>query len=317
MQRGLYEKKPPVIFINTGRIPGSENNSEGKFRAAWMVTVLQRDLGVHYPQELIAMDDRSFLSRSDHLFIHGIIQGKGGTCSSLPLLYAAVGRRLGYPLKLVHCKKHVFLRWDSEVEPFNIECTSRGFVSQLDEYYLTGAFATTPDEATRYAFLRPRTQAEEIAGQLSRRGNVWMAYQRYGDATFEHLHAFHKAPGLQEVLDDLHVAVTHWGKQLRSQIGQGFPSLTICNQPRRHQELPLNLQGEINYLNALETMLNDPIRKVTWWDPLRRNPAVRPVGMPERIRVTYPSETGQPLKFEPCEPDLAAYVAQSILVSAQ
>ncbi len=48
---------------------------------------------VHYRQELIDMDDGAFFRDSRHLFLHGIVEGKGGGCASLP-----VGRRLGYPL---------------------------------------------------------------------------------------------------------------------------------------------------------------------------------------------------------------------------
>jgi hypothetical protein len=47
------------------------------------------------------------------LFLHGLTQGRGGTCLSMPVAYVAVGRRLGYPLKLVTAKGHLFARWES------------------------------------------------------------------------------------------------------------------------------------------------------------------------------------------------------------
>ena len=39
----------------------------------------------------------------EDVFIHGMIVegGKGGTCASMPVLYVAVGRRIGLPLYLV------------------------------------------------------------------------------------------------------------------------------------------------------------------------------------------------------------------------
>ena len=62
------------------------------------------------------------------LFIHGIIDGPGGTCASMPVLYVAVGRRLGYPLKLVEARGHLLLRWDDPLgqrlgtpDVFNVE----------------------------------------------------------------------------------------------------------------------------------------------------------------------------------------------------
>src|SRR5262245_19403740 len=120
----------------------------------WLVTVLQRDLGVHYWQESIDLDDHEFFSRSENLFIHGIIQGKGGTCASLPVMYTAVGRRLGYPLKVASCKKHQFVRWEgSDGQLFNIESTSRGFISWADDHYLRWPVEMTPEEVKRYGFL--------------------------------------------------------------------------------------------------------------------------------------------------------------------
>ena len=46
----------------------------------------------------------------------------------MPILYIAIGRRLGYPLKLVHAHGHDFVRWDEPGgERFNIDATSPGF----------------------------------------------------------------------------------------------------------------------------------------------------------------------------------------------
>lgn len=78
------------------RKPHEYNNSEGYFRILVMITVLQRDLGVRYNPAKSPEDVPLTL---EDTFIHGIIQGEGGTCNSLPVVYVAVGRRLGYPLK--------------------------------------------------------------------------------------------------------------------------------------------------------------------------------------------------------------------------
>src|SRR6266849_4288950 len=130
------------------RRPELYENSFARLEIEVMVTVLQRDLGVHYRQDLIDMDDAAFFSRAEHLFAHGVIQGKSGTCTSLPVVYVAVGRQLGYPLKLVHTKRHVFARWDEPgKEHFNIECTSRGVNWYPDEHYLEWPFASTSEEA--------------------------------------------------------------------------------------------------------------------------------------------------------------------------
>ena len=283
--------------------PARYDHSEAVFRMMWLVTVLQRDLGVHYHHEVVEKDDHKFFADSANLFIHGIIQGKGGTCSSMPVLFAAIGRRLGYPLKLVPGTQHEFVRWEGpEGERFNVECTSRGFVSQPDAYYLTWPVAAPPDKVKRYKLLQAKTQEEEIAGFICNRGHIRLAYGWYRDATFEYLRAFHQAPGREGIVICLHRSVTAWGKHLRAQISWAFPGLYICNGPCRHRALPEDLQAEMNYLNALELLLNNPEKKRLWWDPLRRNPTRRPLGMPEWIQITYPATPGDPLRFEPCQP---------------
>lgn len=152
------------------RNPQTYDYSFSRFRMEALVTVLQRDLGVHYRQELITVIDREFFGRSEHLFVHGVIGGFGGTCCSLPPVYAAVGRRLGYPLRLVHTFQHSFVRWDEPGgERFNIECTSRGFLSSPDEYYLTWPKTLTPEQVSRFGSLRSLTEDEEGASFLSNR----------------------------------------------------------------------------------------------------------------------------------------------------
>jgi hypothetical protein len=57
----------------------------------------------------------------DH-FICGILNEKRmGTCATLLVFAVALGRRLGYPLKLVKVPDHLFFRWEDESERFNVE----------------------------------------------------------------------------------------------------------------------------------------------------------------------------------------------------
>jgi len=80
--------------------PGNYENSEGYFRMLMLVTVLQQDFGVHYNKERIRDVD---FRRSQDLFIHGMIgDDNGGTCVSMPAIYTAVARRLGYPVVTLH-----------------------------------------------------------------------------------------------------------------------------------------------------------------------------------------------------------------------
>jgi hypothetical protein len=119
------------------------NDSEGFFRCLALVTVLQQDFGIRYnPERITAVgvfeSNDSFFANSRDTFLHGLIgESRMGTCSSLPVLYVAVGRRLGYPLKLVTAKNHLFVRWDdpSPTRRFNFDATGEGMTMRTDEYY--------------------------------------------------------------------------------------------------------------------------------------------------------------------------------------
>lgn len=126
------------LFHQFCRKPRRYENSEAYFRTICLITVLQRDMGVRYNPAKIP-EDAPFDTADS--FIHGAIQGSGGTCATLPVVYAAVGRRLGYPIKLVSTRGkssgHLFARWDdpNTGERLNIEATNQGLSTPTDEYF--------------------------------------------------------------------------------------------------------------------------------------------------------------------------------------
>src|SRR5262249_29069691 len=176
------------------RDPAAFANSRAYFRILELFTVLQEDFGVCYNQALTARDD--FFGSAHNLFIHGIIDGKRGTCSSLPPLYVAVGRRLRYPLRLVQTTAHLFARWEDadSAERFNIECTSRGLNCHTDDYYRTWPLPAPPAEVARCGWLRSQTPREELAGFLANRGHCWLDNQRFREAAEAYTLASSLAP---------------------------------------------------------------------------------------------------------------------------
>jgi len=151
--------------------PADYGHSEGYFRMLMLVTVLQQDFRVRYnPDRIGGIDFRD----SRDLFIHGLLEGPHtGTCASMPVLYAAAGRRLGYPLRLVLTHGHVFVRWDSPDgrERFNIECASRGMLSFPDEYYKTWPTPLMEGQVRKGRYLRSLGAAEELAVFVASRGH--------------------------------------------------------------------------------------------------------------------------------------------------
>ena len=175
------------------RNPAEYQNSEAYFRVLVLVTVLQQDCGVRYNPERIASPD---FSDSRDLFLHGLMQGQGGTCVSMPVAYVAVGRRLGYPMKLVTAKAHLFARWESPdgKARLNLEATSQGLNCFPDEYYHRWPVPMTPQEIASGQYLKSLTPVEELAVFLSARGHCLEVSGRLAEAQVAHAHAHALAP---------------------------------------------------------------------------------------------------------------------------
>lgn len=164
--------------------PETYKNSPGYFCCYFLLQVLQEDFGVKYNPARVRdssfQDPKCFdpdFRDSRDLFIHGIIDGLGGTCASMPVLYVAVGRRLGYPLKLVEARAHLFFRWDDPLgrqhgvpERFNVEGAGYGIASYPDEHYRTWPEAWTEADNAGGWYLKSLSPREELAAFLSTRG---------------------------------------------------------------------------------------------------------------------------------------------------
>ncbi|HEV2293551.1 MAG TPA: transglutaminase family protein [Tepidisphaeraceae bacterium] len=119
--------------------PAEFHHSENVFRVFTMEHVLRVQFGVKY-DPLRSHLKPGMVNRpppdSANIFIHGVLSEKRtGTCSSLPTFAIAVGRRLGYPLKLVRVPNHTLYRWDDESEKFNYQHTGAGGEIRTDDSY--------------------------------------------------------------------------------------------------------------------------------------------------------------------------------------
>jgi len=153
-------------------VPDDDCRTEAEFHMLAMITLLQRHLGVKYnPAQMTGPDN--YLDARDH-FIHGPLTEHGGTCGSLPILYLAVGRRLGYPLHLVRTIRHGFVRWDDGCERFNIECAGRGFTPRDDEHYRQWPTRFTEKVRTDPFFLRNLSPRQELIDFMGARAYCLM-----------------------------------------------------------------------------------------------------------------------------------------------
>ncbi|MEM1211439.1 MAG: hypothetical protein AAGI68_03990 [Planctomycetota bacterium] len=192
-ERVAFETERHLYRVNDPRYAETYGGSEAQFRAAMLAQVLQEDLGVKY--NMTAEGNFSFADPSV-AFIHGMIppEGKttadtpGGTCASMPVLYVAVGRRLGYPLKLATTDSHIFVRWDGKDHEkpgfrgyFNCE-TTNGFVRLDDDYYRTWPYPVTDQQIAVNGFLQSLSPAEEMAQFMAARGHHGMDVGQIGFA---------------------------------------------------------------------------------------------------------------------------------------
>ncbi len=199
-------------FRRYERDPGEYNNSQGYFRALVLITVLQRDCGVSYNLAKIPAEATFGI---EDTFIHGVTNGTGGTCATMPVVYCAIGRRLGYPLKLVDAHGpgfgHLFVRWDDpDGERFNIEATAQGLSCHPDEYYRSGFYAKTRELEKRGQLLHSHSPREELAMFLVQRGWLWMDQANYRQAADSFAWACGLAPRNQLHLACLERAMNFW-----------------------------------------------------------------------------------------------------------
>ena len=158
--------------------PQEYSNSEAYFRILMMVCILQEDFKICYNKDPkmragpveTRPEDISFYGRPKDLFVSGLTESEHqGTCASLPVLYVAIGRRLGYPLKLVEAKGHLFARWEDYKERFNIEGTSRGLNCYPDQEYKEWPWPISQQELDTGMYLKSLSPKRELAAFLELR----------------------------------------------------------------------------------------------------------------------------------------------------
>ncbi len=169
--------------------PGKFKNNENLCRMTAVLVFLQRIHRVGYNPNRDCFHDANavFFASSKDFFIHGLVgEPHFGTCSSIPVLLVAVGRRLGYPLKLVTTPHHMFARWESPDGQgnFNIEgAIQYGMGSNEYEYYRKPPFTQATDkDANSDQYFHPLTPPEELATFLSLRAYCQLAHKQACEA---------------------------------------------------------------------------------------------------------------------------------------
>lgn len=239
--------------------PQNFENSQGVYCVLVMITVLQRDIGVCYNPARVRdpkfQDPNCFdpdFTDSRDLFINGLISGPdlpaatGGTCSSMPVLYAAIGRRLGYPIKLVEVPGHLLARWDDPDgsfcgirDRFNIEASGKGFASFPDEYYLTWPKPWRDIDKDCGKYLKSMTRRQELAAFLATRSCCLSDNGRFRDAVQSIMWASQLCP------DDIRYK---WlvGKSLQRYENERRAHFTLMDQIKEAERIAMESENALD-----------------------------------------------------------------------
>jgi hypothetical protein len=258
------------------QLPNRLDHSEARFRMLSMVTHLQRDWGLLYNRP--KAQPGATLYTADR-FLHGLLFGDGGTCASIPVLYAAIGRRLGYPIKLVAAMSvrgiHTFARWEgADGECFNIEATNIGLSCPPDYAYRTEDYALTPELEQAGQFLISQTPRMELAWFMMDRGYSWKGLGRTREALESFAWSMALTPENHALYSFLAVTAMQWQKEQEERIPRGFPMLQLYHALRWPEVLPQRSQSCILMGEVTDALLNDKWCEENWWGPLRRGEKV-------------------------------------------
>lgn len=154
-------------------------NSLAYYEMQMLGDVLVNDLRMRYDpkrveQSIKGLDspeaEAAFFTDSKDIFLFGLLDGdRYGTCASMPFLYVAIARRLGYPANLAVTQEHFYVRCeDANGEHLNVEATAVSrFKTPPDEYYRDMVTARDRDaEIAGGGWLRPLSNKEIVGHSL-------------------------------------------------------------------------------------------------------------------------------------------------------
>ena len=192
-----------------------EFSNETEWKLAMMCTILGKDFKVRYDPNLTSTEqqnasNRKFFANPESVFITGCLgESRIGTCASLPVLYVAIGKRIGYPMHLVAAKGHLFARWDDgKGIRVNLEAANAGgFTSHPDSHYRTWPHPVTPQEEKAGGYLQNLNPEQTLAIFLSTRAACLQAAGKTADAIAASAAAFRLAPNLGGIGQTLRLTV--------------------------------------------------------------------------------------------------------------
>jgi len=305
-ERHLYRLTDPAYRDHAEHY----KHSEARFRAEWLISVLQQDIGLHYHAGFVPQDvDVPPFKTSKETFIHGLMDNEdahkafGGNCVSLPVAYAAVGRRLGYPIKLVCSKEHTFCRWEGldHANPawrdrFNFDGAGAGFSIDPDEFYLSWPRKTTADQVELCGWLKSLTPQEELSVFLASRGAVLSHVNKdFENALIAFAHSARLRPGSAQSVE-----------RVRSGLEKIYEKI-VAAHPDAYRQMVARLDaqgGNVSRYGGLPPRAAGPgasAGKVPWW----QTEAGRAANLAEVMRINEENRRNMERLTQPPQPPRA------------
>jgi hypothetical protein len=198
--KGYTDRFMPEYYQNP-HCSGNKTGSEAWYRSLLLVSYLHKPFGISYNPDFNHPPDgrqqrqdlaSKMAQDSRNSYLHGVLFGrKLGSCTSIPALIAAVGQRLGYPIKLVETKYHTFARWESPTERFNIEGTRGGLQTPTDDTYKNFPVPLDEEAIRNGPYLQTMTAVEETASFLAAR-SVFLFRQKRDQEAMAAVLAVHR-----------------------------------------------------------------------------------------------------------------------------
>ncbi len=145
--------------------PSQFQNSEIEYKVTWLASDVNAVFKIDY--DLEGFD----ASNPSDLFLNGLIDRRRGTCVSMPMLYLALGWRLGYPIRAVWVPTHIFARWDDGTARVNIEAT--GYGGELPDEHYAEEFLVSVECRERGVELVSLSPRKTLALLLLARADYW------------------------------------------------------------------------------------------------------------------------------------------------
>jgi len=205
------------------------------FRLGMLAQFLDQVVGVAYVEEQkqTQLEARkqgrtAEMTYSDpgHLFLHGLIDTRRGTCGTMPALHVAIGRRLGWPVGLACTNAHFVCRYNDGQTVYNIEATDTGrggFAEGSDEEYVR-LEGISPKAIAVGSDLRKLTAREMLGVFIAARGRYYNDTGKTEFAARDYCLAFTQFPNNRKAYINLVGNLIATGENLFAANEHGHPA---------------------------------------------------------------------------------------------